>query len=691
MQMTRCCSSSQHPVLILTTPVSDLFMVGKVYAHRLKNLNINTTGDLLHHYPFRWEDYRLVSPIIKLQPGEIVTVGATIVSFDNIFSRGGKRIQKMIVADSSGQIQVIFFNQIYLKKVLKPGLGISLSGKVDFFSKRLSLISPEYEIIKKSYLIHTGRLVPVYPETLGVSSKWLRSRIAPLLIQLLPKIPDWLPLKVKKYNHLIDLASALKAIHFPKTPEEAQMAKKRLAFDELFLMALQTQIRKLSWSKNKITKAFVVDKRKVEEFIKHLPFSLTGDQQKGVSEILSDLSRDFPMNRLLQGDVGSGKTVVAAIASYVSYLNGSQAALMAPTEILALQHYQTFKELLTPLGVKIGLATGSKNNLTMKQFNNETIDIFIGTHALLYGKVNFQKLGLVIIDEQHRFGVEQRAKLSKMGKNPHTLVMTATPIPRTIALTLYGDLDISLITQMPAGRRKIKTWVVPSEKRQAAYTWIRKQVKGLNSQAFIVCPLIEPSEIESMKDIKAVKGEFTKLAKEIFPDLALGLLHGRLKTGEKEKIISKFRNQKLDILVATPVVEVGIDIPRATIILIEGADRFGLASLHQLRGRVGRREREGFCLLFASATGRAYQRLKLMEKSQNGFWLSEMDLKLRGPGEVYGTSQHGFFRLKIADWSDTALVDQTSRAAKTIIPNLDQFPLLKAKLKTYTIKAIEPN
>ncbi len=695
--------------LTLSTPVKDLFMVGPVYAKRLARLNLQTAEDLLHHYPFRYEDYRLFSKIRQLQAKEVVTVVGQIISFENIYTKGGKKFQKIIVADETGEIQVIFFNQPFLKKTLKPGLRISLAGRVEFFNARLSFLNPEYELIKEpkaklnirsENFIHTGRLVPIYPETAQVSSRWLRSRIAPLLNHLLPSLKDWLPASIQVKEQLLNLQTALKQIHFPANPAEAKAAKTRLAFDELFLLQLASLRRRHHWQQQKNGPPLKINKLALLKFIQKLPFVLTDDQKQVLREILGDLIKNQPMNRLLQGDVGCGKTVVAAVAAYATYLAGYQSVLMAPTEILANQHYQTFKTLLEPFGLKIKLITSGTSPSKDKKLKNKpekAVDIFIGTHALLYPHLELKKLGLVIIDEQHRFGVEQRAKLIKKGKNPHLLIMTATPIPRTVALTLYGDLNLSIIKQMPQGRRQVKTWVVPPQKRAAAYNWIRKQIKNLEegNQAFIVCPLIEPSTVESLKDIKAAKEEFKNLSQKIFPDLRLGLLHGRLKSREKETIINDFRLKKIDILVATPVVEVGIDIPDATIMVVEGADRFGLATLHQLRGRVGRSHKQSYCLLFASQKDKSYQRLKLMETCHQGMKLAEMDLKWRGPGELYGTAQHGFIKFKLASFSDSQLIEKTHQAALGLLEkenyNLKNLPLLHQKLEKVTIKAVEPN
>jgi ATP-dependent DNA helicase RecG len=673
--------------LSLNMPIQDLFMVGKTYASRLKKLKIKTVEDLLHHYPFRYEDFRLISKISRVQPGEKVTLQGEVIACQNIYTKTGKKIQKAVVRDSSGQIEAVWFNQPFIPQALKPGLKVSLSGKVNFFGRKLSLVSPEYELVKGSS-VHTGRLVPIYPETYGLSSKWLRSRIAPVLNQLKDKIPDWLPESLKKSEGLLDLKNALRKIHFPENEEDIQIARKRLKFDELFFIQLQTLIRKKNWQKNKISHPFLINQDKILKFIQSLPFALTAAQNRAVKEILNDLKKKKPMNRLLEGDVGSGKTVVAAIALYAAFLNKLQAAFMAPTEILAQQHYQTIKALLEPLGVKIALLTG---NQKLKIENCEW-KIVIGTHALIYDKVKIDNLGLVVIDEQHRFGVEQRAKLIKKGKAPHLLTMTATPIPRTIALTLYGDLDLSVLEEMPRGRKKIKTWVVPWQKREAAYDWVKKQIKKNQSQAFLVCPLIEASDKESMKDIRAAAAEFSRLTNQVFPQFKLALLHGRLKTKEKEKIVNQFKNKKLHLLVATPVVEVGLDMPQATIMIIEGAERFGLAQLHQLRGRVGRSDKQSYCLLFASQKDKeSRQRLQAMQKYHSGFKLAEIDLKLRGPGEIYGTSQHGFINLKIASFADADLIEKTKKAGEKIIPHLNQFPLLKGKIKKDRIKQVEPN
>ncbi|HUS59761.1 MAG TPA: ATP-dependent DNA helicase RecG, partial [Nevskiaceae bacterium] len=453
-----------------------------------------------------------------------------------------------------------------------------------------------------------------------------------------------------------------------------------------FLIQLASLKRKLTWQKQKLAYQFNIDQEKILKFSQNLPFELTSAQKRALREIFADLAKNTPMNRLLEGDVGSGKTVVAAAAIFVAYLNGIQSALMAPTEILANQHFKTLNQLLIPLGLKISLLTGGQKK------TESNFDLIIGTHALIHKRAKFKKLGLAIIDEQHRFGVEQRAKLIHQGKTPHVLTMTATPIPRTIALTLYSDLDLSVLDEMPPGRQKVKTWVVPPQKRKSAYQWIKKQIKATKNQAFIVCPLIEESQHETLQAVRAVTSEFKKLKKEIFPDLKLGLLHGRLKSQEKRDILEKFKEGKLNILVSTPVVEVGIDIPQATIMMIEAAERFGLAQLHQLRGRVGRSNQQAYCLLFSEQLNeKTLKRLKALQQINIGMKLAEFDLQLRGPGEIYGTQQHGFTQLKVASFSDLPLIKKTKKAASQTMAKISLYPSLQQKLKEYTIKHVEPN
>lgn len=613
--------------------------------------------DLLNHLPTRYLDYSNLSKISDLKVGDIVTIKGKIVSLKNVYTKRGLKMQVGSVQDDTSKLSIVWFNQPFLVKTFYPGRNVALSGKVSLFSGKTALVSPEYEILTELHdTVHTGRLVPIYPETSDISSKRIRTNIRRSFDSEIKEIKEFLPPPILKKYNLLEIKKAYKLIHFPKTPKEAEEGKKRIAFNELLKLQLDSLNKKLKWQKNR-GKRLVVNKLDVGNFIKGLPFRLTNSQKIAVDEIFTDMSKDIPMNRLLEGDVGSGKTIVAAIAAFASFTNRYQSVFMAPTQILAQQHYQTLKKLLPKLKISLVISNGQR------LMANDS-DVFVGTHALIHTKLDLKNVALVVIDEQHRFGVLQREKLIKMANVPHVLTMTATPIPRTMALTLYGDLDLSTLTEMPIGREKVTTWLVPPQKREGAYKWIRSQISNLKSQVFIVCPLIEESEKETMKDIKNVTQEFQNL-KLIMKNLKLGLLHGKLKSKEKEKVLNDFRNRKIDILVTTPVVEVGIDIPNATIMVIEAAERFGLAQLHQLRGRVGRGGKKSYCLLFSNI--KSSKRLTAMTKTNSGIELSELDLKLRGPGEIFGTLQHGIPEFKAASWNDLDLIKQTRELAKTFL------------------------
>lgn len=673
----------------LSTPITQLPKIGPIYATRLKKLGITTAVDFLYHVPFRYDDYSLISPIVTIQEGETVTVQGTVQKIKNEYIRRFKTLQKATIEDVTGTIDVVWFNQPFLVKNIIKGTKISLAGKVTAFRQRPVLESPEYEVvIDQTITIHTGRLVPIYSETRGISSKWLRRQIYQILHEQKNNLFEYIPYSIIKREGFMGFIEAIEQIHFPKDNKSADLAKQRLAFDEFFLLQMAVLKRKMEWNNSMSGYPFTISKfrKQVQDFWQKLPFELTSAQRKAVKEIFTDLAGTRPMNRLLEGDVGSGKTVVAAIAMYLSHLNNFQSVLMAPTEILANQHYETISRLFSPLGVKVGLVTSSRKfSIPGSQFS-----ILVGTHALLFKKLDFNKIRLVVIDEQQRFGVEQRAMVRKKGRNPHFLTMTATPIPRTVALTLYGDLELSFLDEMPKGRKEIKTWLVPPEKRENAYKWVISQLLTFNSQLFVICPFIEQSE--SLKSVKAATLEFDRLKKEVFTDFKLGLLHGRLKHQEKESAINNLRNGTIDILVATPVVEVGIDIPNAAIIIIEAAERFGLAQLHQLRGRVGRSDKQSYCLLFTeSKEETVLKRLKALEVLHIGAQLAELDLKLRGPGEIYGTMQHGLPALKVATFNDATLIKKARVEAEKILPQLDSFPLLKEKLKSYTIQQVAPD
>ena len=667
----------------------------KQYASRLEKLGIRTFFDFLLHLPSRYEDYSLVTSIAAIQPGETVTIQGIILEMKTQYMRGMRirTMQKALLTDGTGTIELTWFNQPYLTRVIQPQATVSASGKVDRFgrSKNLSMQSPQYEILMHNVeAIHTGRLIPVYPETQGVTSKWLRRQVHSILKQHLEELSEYLPDTIIRTHKLIPYPEAIRDVHFPKNLEQAERARERLSFDELFLMQLAAMKRRSQWQQKQKGLPMQIKQQQtaIQQCINSLPFKLTDAQNKALEHIFRDMEQDTPMNRLLQGDVGSGKTIVAAISMYAAYLNGYQSVLMAPTEILATQHYKSVSQLLQPLGLHVALRTGS-SKLTPSPLPLHP-DILIGTHAVLSEKVQFKNLGLVIIDEQQRFGVEQRSIIRKKGNNPHVLTMTATPIPRTVALTMYGDLDLSYLNEMPHGRKKVKTWLVPPEKRSGAYEWIRKQIQETKSQAFIVCPFIEPSE--TMQTIKAVNKEYERLTKDVYPDLKLGLLHGKLKAKEKDAVLKDFRDGIYDILVATPVVEVGIDIPNATIIMIEAAERFGLAQLHQLRGRVGRGDKQSYCLLFTdSKEAQNSRRLKGMETIYSGAELAELDLKIRGAGELYGTAQHGIPKLKAASFSDTELIQKARVAAESVFGKLEQYPLLEQKVEEIMTHDIAPD
>lgn len=672
----------------LKSPITDGGRALKMYAGRLERLGIYTFEDLLYHIPSRYEDFSLIAPIATVQPGETVTLQGRVTDVKNSYLNKFKTLQKVRLDDGTGHIDITWFNQPFLTKTLTTGTTLSVAGKVGEFAKHPVLQSPEYEIIgENTESLHTGRLVPIYPETRGVSSKWLRRQIFAALFKLHGQLTEYLPERILRNHAFPDIATAIEQIHFPKTLNEAEKARKRLAFNELFLLQLKGFTRRAAWKKQTVGNKFNIHdhSEQLNKLIKSLPFILTTAQERAVTDILHDLESEKPMNRLLQGDVGSGKTVVAAITMYEAFLNGYQSVLMAPTEILAEQHYKTISNLLEPFGIKVSLVTSSKKLQTDTRF-----DVLVGTHAVLSEKIVFTKLGLVVIDEQQRFGVEQRGVIRQKGNNPHLLTMTATPIPRTIALTMYGDLDLSYLNEMPKGRQIIKTWLVPSEKREAAYDWIRQEIKNHDSQTFIICPFIEESE--NMVTVKAATKEYERLTKDVYPDLRLGMLHGRQKAKEKDAILSDFRAKKFAILVATPVVEVGIDIPNATVIVIEAAERFGLAQLHQLRGRVGRGDKQSYCLLFTEGKSEMTQkRLKAMETTHVGAELAELDLKLRGAGELYGTRQSGTQELKIADFSDTLLIEQARNEASKIFQDLKDYPKIENMLVANSSETIAPD
>ena len=692
----------------LDSPVTALVGIGPRQAAKLARLGVRTIRDLLYLFPRRYNDFSSLKTINQLRYGEEVTVIGTIWETKTRETRKGVVLVTSIIADGTGTIQATWFNQPHLAKSLRPGRQIVLSGKVDEYLGRLVFQSPEWEPLEAE-LIHTARLVPVYPLTKGISARWLRRLMKRTVDYWSKRSPDHLPAQIRRRAGLVDLETALSQIHFPDDEASLAQARRRLCFDEFFLIQLGVLRQRHIW-RSQPGKAIAIDEELLRSFVESLPFQLTKAQERVLREIVGDLRKPQPMSRLLQGDVGSGKTVVATAAMLLTVASGYQAVMMAPTEILAEQHYKTITELLEGMSKKKGLRelkelrgaspsassvpsicllTGSLRPSEKEEIRRQIaageVDIVIGTHALIQEGVEFKNLGLAVIDEQHRFGVRQRAALRQKGYNPHVLVMSATPIPRTLALTIYGDLDISVIDELPPGWKEIKTkWLMPRE-RERAYSFVRSQIEK-GRQAFIICPLIEESE---KVEAKAAVEEYERLRKEVFPDLKLGLLHGRMKAEEKEAVMAAFKRGELDILVSTPVVEVGIDVPNATVMLIEGADRFGLAQLHQFRGRVRRGKYQSYCLLLAeSPSAEGQERLRAIESIQDGFALAEKDLELRGPGEFFGTRQSGLPDLKLARLSDVRILEQARAEAQALFredPDLSkpEHRLLARKLEEF--------
>lgn len=691
----------------LKTPISKLHRVGKALETRLALLGIYTLEDLLFYYPFRYEDYSQVVPIEELEEGTHVTVR---VKIEQIATKRSPRkhmlLTEAVLSDESSRMHVVWFNQPFIGKILKAGETIYLSGVVKHDMLGVTMQSPSYEKVSEN-TSNTARIVPIYSVTSGITQKQMRF----LLTQVLPfakDIQDWIPEDILQKAKLEPLEQSLRAIHFPSSTEDLKKAEYRLKFDELFILQLRSEMIRQELKIFKAPKLIFQD-ASIKEFVAGLPFELTKDQKIAAWEILQDSERVEPMNRLLEGDVGSGKTVVAAMAMYNAILNGQQAVIMAPTEILASQHYETLQKIFENYDVKIALlsrtqfqvlnyafttkAKKSQKEEVIEKIKDGTVQIIIGTHALLSENVKFKKLGLVVVDEQHRFGVEQRKTIrDKSGQKnitPHFLSMTATPIPRSFALTLYGDLDLSIIKTKPSGRKPILTRLVEPKNRQKAYDFIRAQV-AQGRQVFVICPLITEStkdekQIESLDEKKTVLKEYEKLSQEIFPKLRVDFLHGKLKGNEKDEKMKKFAAGETDILVSTSVVEVGVNIPNASVMMIEDAELFGLAQLHQFRGRVGRSIHQSYCFLLTDSSSQsAMDRLRFFEKTLDGFELSEYDLQTRGPGEVYGTSQSGMMNLRLASLQDSDII----RLARDLARGIDfkNYPTLKEKLRDWEKK-----
>lgn len=669
-----------EPSIDLEASVTEIKGIGPKRSQALERLGVHSISDLIHLFPRRYDDYSKLKTIDKLQYGEDVTVIGSVKDVSTRTVRGGKmKIVEAVISDKSGSLRVTWFNQPWIAKQLSRTRQVVLSGEIEQYLGRLTMNSPDWEPLNAD-LLHTNRIVPVYPLTKDISQKWLRKKIYKSVQSLSPLVGDPLPKGLRKEAAVVDSTTAIKNIHFPISEQALQAAKERLAFDEIFMLQMGVLRQKMAWESRE-GRIFTVSDEWVRKQLAELPYQLTGAQEKTLEHIREDLASGVPMNRLLQGDVGSGKTVLAALAMLIITFQGAQAALMAPTSILAEQHLQSLKRILlsegSPLGEEeVRLLIGStpeNEKISIREgLESGRIKVVIGTHALLEDPVNFMDLQLAVIDEQHRFGVEQRGTLRNKGENPHLMVMTATPIPRSLALTIYGDLDISVIDEMPPGRQPVETHVLYPQERERAYTLIRSQLEEGN-QAFIIYPLVEESD---KSDQKAAVEEHARLSEKVFPNSQVGLLHGQLPPHQKEEVMERFRKQEIQILVSTSVVEVGVDIPNATIMVIEGAHRFGLAQLHQLRGRVGRGEEKAFCLLIpGSEKDIENERLKAMAKTNDGFKLAERDLEQRGPGQFLGTRQSGYSELKMAKITDLALIEKARRFAEKVFqedPHLSQ-------------------
>jgi ATP-dependent DNA helicase RecG len=646
--------------------------VGPANATSLARLGMQTLGDMLYYYPRRYDDYSQLKPIKNLFYGEQVTVIGTVQTVSTRPIRGGKAsIVETIIGDGTGSLRLSFFNQPWIANRYKTGDAISVSGKVDQYLGRLVMNSPDIESVDIENL-NTNRIVPVYALTERVTQKWLRKLMKQVVEYWAPNVADALPQSVRSSAKVMPLGEALMQVHFPDTQEKLQAARERLGFDEIFFLQMGVLRQKRDW-KSVDARRFPVTDEWLGARIAGLPFTLTSAQQSALKDVRADFESGKPMNRLLQGDVGSGKTVISAFAAAMVVEHGAQAAIMSPTSILAEQHYRSFTRLLTgengilregQIRLLVGDTPEAEKEAVRAGLAEGSVRIVIGTHSLIEEPVLFQDLQFVVIDEQHRFGVDQRAALRSKGTSPHLLVMTATPIPRSLALTLYGDLDLSIMNEMPAGRQPVNTYVLRPQERERAFTLLRGQINA-GKQGFIIYPLVEESE---KIDARAAVDDYETLSKEVFPDLKLGLLHGRMRPDEKDDVMLKFRDRHYDILVSTTVVEVGVDVPNATVMIIEGADRFGLAQLHQLRGRVGRSSDQSYCLLIPTHEDAAEnERLQAMAESNDGFVLAERDLQQRGPGEFLGTRQSGYASgLRMASITDVELIEKARIEAQKL-------------------------
>lgn len=652
--------------MLLTSPLSEVKGVGPALEKKLSLIGLHTVHDLIEYFPRSYQDFSTVEPIKSLHPGT-VTIQATIRSIKGRYVRRGMHVTEAVASDETGSVRLVWFNQPYRAEQTKHDTEYFISGTFELSHQKFAIMNPSIERVS-DFPLHAARLVPIYPERQGIKSATFRK----LLNEVRPvveRLHEYLPDAVITGRKLVSRAEAYYKLHFPVSTDELAAAKRRLGFEEVFLLSLASLLNKREFAHQQAIKT-PFDEALARSFVRHLPFTLTDDQRKVVWQIYKDIEKEQPMNRMVQGDVGSGKTVVAAMAALMAMEQGFQVAFMAPTEILARQHAQTVYDLLEPLGfasqlvLLVGSLTGAQKKRAHEAIATNQARLIIGTHALIQDKVTPPNLGLVIVDEQHRFGVEQRKKLqAKAGHAVHVLTMTATPIPRSLALTVYGEMDMSIIASKPQNRKPIKTSIVPAASKQTMYAAIDKRIDA-GEQVFIVAPLITESETLAAASAEAL---YESLAKKAFKHRRIGLLHGKMKADEKQRVMQDFIDKKLDILVATTVIEVGVDVPNATVMVIESADRFGLAQAHQLRGRVGRGGAQSYCYLVLSDNKPPTRRLRALETSNDGFALAELDLELRGPGAIYGSLQHGALDLRIVKLTDTKLIAEARAAAQSLL------------------------
>ena len=654
--------------MTLASPLTDLKGVGEAQAKKFAVLGIKTVGDLVDYYPRRYEDYSVVTPVNRLQPG-VVSIEAVIKQASGRYVRRGLHITEAVASDDSGSVRLIWFNQPYRAAALKTGQRYFISGQYELSRQRFAIMNPSVEMAS-DLPVNTARILAVYRETKGLTSRQIRLAVHQALAAA-GELPESLPTEVVKANRLISRDRALRSLHGPESLDELTEARRRLGFEEVFQLSLASLLNKQENQSEAATR-IAFDETLARQFVKSLPFKLTDAQRKTVWRVYQDLQKVHPMNRLVEGDVGSGKTVVATMAALMVLAQKKQVSLMAPTELLARQHAETIHRLLEPLGSQdkvvllVGGMTAAQKTQARAAISGGQAGFIIGTQALIQEKIDMHKLALVVIDEQHRFGVDQRKTLmAKAGHMPHVLSLTATPIPRSLALTLYGELDVSVLDEKPAGRQAVITELVSPNARDRLYQKIDQELVA-GRQMFVVCPLITESAVLEVNSAEKV---YEDLSKHAFKHRRVGLLHGKMKAADKQAVMQKFIDRRLDILVSTTVIEVGVDVPNASLMLIEAPERFGLAQLHQLRGRVGRGADQAYCYLLLSDSRPPSRRLRALESSNDGFKLAELDLELRGPGAIYGTSQHGQLDLRIAKLTDTKLIAAARQAAQSLLDN----------------------